>query len=162
MIEYRPCIVTETVYPSDGQQEIIERKKHNGLFHCWIKRTIINFKTEPYMAGGFVFRENNTNGEYLIGIVEYEDGIIHECLSNNIRFTDGMVEKFQKNKKDDWNKLTDDTDSYPEPYENVLFKTNDGRIYYGCCDTECKWEIELENENIRRIKDVVEWRKIQL
>lgn len=109
ILEYRHCIAIETVYPGTRTQGIVEKKKHNALFHLWAELKI-----------------------------------------------------FLKTKKDVWNKLTEDTDSYPETYENVLFKTSDGRIYYGCCDSECKWEIELDNENIMLIDDVVEWRKIEV
>lgn len=160
MPEYRPCIVTETVYPPHGPCGIIEQIKRKALFHRWIKRTIINFKIEPYMGENFAIRPYNTNGEYLIGIVEFEDGTIHEYLPEKIQFKDGKAEKNSKNKQDDWNKVTEDTDSYPEAYENILFKTRDGRIYYGCCDTECEWEIELENEISHKIKDVIAWRKL--
>ena len=141
-------------------KESLKAKKHKALFHRWIKRTIINFKTEPYIRENLVIRQNNTNDEYLIGIVEYEDGTIHERTPREIQFTDGQVEKNFKNKKDDWNKLTEDTDSYPEVYENVLFRTEDGRIYYGCCDTDCEWEIELGGERSYWIKNVIEWRKL--
>lgn len=154
MPEYRPCIVTETIYPSVRTQEIIESKKHNAMFHFWTERN--RFYQQPF--SGIYTQPNFMN--LTVAIVEYEDGTIHECLIPEIQFTDGKAEKISKNKKDDWNKLTDDTDSYPESYENVLFKTNDGRIYYGYCDTECEWEIELENEHIHRIKDVEEWRRI--
>lgn len=94
--------------------------------------------------------------------MEYEDGTIHEHLPQEIQFTDGMVENISKNKKDDWNELTEDTDSYPEVYQNVLFKTSDGRIYYGYFDVMLIWGIEIENEKFYKIKDVVEWKKVQL
>ena len=100
--------------------------------------------------------------ESTIAIVEYEDGTIHEHLPQEIQFTDGMVENISKNKKDDWNELTEDTDSYPEVYQNVLFKTSDGRIYYGYFDVMLIWGIEIENEKFYKIKDVVEWKKVQL
>lgn len=162
MPEYRLCIVTEIIEKKESskdtnwditnEHEIIE---HRALFHGWVKRVLthydfISLEKEKYIG----------NDEFLIAVVEYEDGTIHEHRPHEIQFTDGEVEKKFKNKKAGWNKITEDTDSYPESYENVLFRTNDGRIYYGYCDTECEWKIELENENIFRIKNVVEWRKV--
>lgn len=172
MPEYRPCIVRETIkkkvprenkncsgilWKFDIKDEIVE---HKALFHQWVKRISPHYETDYRGMGDWVSQKYIGNDEFLMAIVEYEDGTIHECLLSQIQFIDGKAEKFSKNKKDDWNKLTDDTDSYPEPYENVLFKTNDGRIYYGCCDTECEWEIELGNEHIHRIKDVKQWRRV--
>lgn len=154
MPEYRPCIITETIYPFVGTQGLIESKKHNAVFHFWTERQ--RFYQQPF--SGIYTQPSFMN--QTVAIVEYEDGTIHEHLPHEIQFTDGEVEKNFKNKKDGWNKLTEDTDSYPEAYENVLFRTSDGRIYYGCCDTECEWETELENENILRIKNVVDWRKL--
>lgn len=160
MTEYRQCIVTETIYPPYMEQGIIKRKEHKALFHQWLKKTCPSYEETPFGDGGWVVRKLIGNDEFLIAVVEYEDETIHEHLPHEIQFTDGEVEKNFKNKKDGWNKLTEDTDSYPEAYENVLFRTSDGRIYYGCFDTECEWETELENENILRIKNVVDWRKL--
>lgn len=167
MPEYRPCIVTETIEKKESSKDtklaiITEREiiKHRALFHEWVKRVFPHYDFMSCGSGDFVSQKCIGNDEFLIGVVEYEDGTIHECLPLKIQFTDGKAEEISKNKKDDWNKLTDDTDSYPESYENVLFKTNDGRIYYGCCDTECEWEIELENEHVHRIKDVKEWKRV--
>lgn len=157
MPEYRPCIVTETIYP---MPEMIKHKEHNALFHQWMRRTKPLYDESPFGDGGLIVRKYIGNDEYLIAIVEYEDGSIHEHLPHEIQFTDGMVENFEKNKKGNWNKLTDDTDSYPEIYEDVLFKTSDGRIYYGCCDVDLNWQIELENEKMYEIKNVIEWRNL--
>lgn len=155
-MEYRPCIVTETIYPCAGTQCTLENKKHVAVFHCWTERQ--RFYQQPF--SGIYTQPNFMN--QTIAIVEYEDGTIHEHLPPEIQFTDGMVEKISKNKKDSWNKLTEDTDSYPEIYENVLFKTSDGRIYYGCCGIDLDWSIEIEDGIVKIIKDVVEWKKVQL
>lgn len=154
MPEYRPCIVTETVYPSIGTQGRIENKKHNAIFHFWTERQ--RFYQQPF--SGIYAQPSFMN--QTVAIVEYEDGTIHEHLPQEIKFTDGMSEKIFKNKKDDWNKLTEDTDSYPEVYQNVLFKTSDGRIYYGYCDLMLIFGIEIENEKFYKIKDVVEWKNL--
>lgn len=156
ILEYRPCIATQTVYPGTGTQGFVENIKHNAVFHLWTERQIFCQQSPTVYYYGQPSITKQT-----VAIVEYEDGTIHEHLPREIQFTDGKAENFSKNKKGVWNKLTEDTDSYPETYENVLFKTSDGRIYYGCCDSECKWEIELDNENIMLIDDVVEWREIQ-
>ena len=156
ILEYRPCIVTETIYPCPGTQGMFKNKKHEAVFHCWTERQ--RFYQQPF--SGIYTQPNFMN--QTIAIVEYEDGMIHEHLPQEIQFTDGMVEKISKNKKDSWNKLTEDTDSYPEIYENVLFKTSDGRIYYGCCGIDLDWSIEIEEEIKKIIDDVVEWKKEQL
>lgn len=151
-MEYRPCIVTETIYPCAGTQCTLENKKHVAVFHCWTERQ--RFYRQPF--SGIYTQPNFMN--QTIAIVEYEDGTIHEHLPQEIQFTDGMVENISKNKKDDWNELTEETDSYPEEYQNVLFETSDGRIYYGYFDVMLIWGIEIENEKFYKIKDVVEWR----
>ena len=154
MPEYRPCIITETIYPFVGTQGLIESKKHNAVFHFWTERR--RFYSQPF--SGIYTQPSFMN--QTIAIVEYEDGTIHEHLPHEIRFTDGMSEKISKNKKDGWNKLTEDTNSYPETYEKVLFKTNEGIIYYGCCNTENEWKIELGGGQSYWIKNVIEWRKV--
>lgn len=155
-MEYRPCIVTETIYPCPGTQGMFKNKKHEAVFHCWTERQ--RFYQQPF--SGIYTQPNFMN--QTIAIVEYEDGTIHEHLPQEIQFTDGMVENISKNKKDSWNKLTEDTDSYPETYENVLFRTSDGRIYYGYFNVMLIWGIDIENEKFYEIKDVVEWKKVKL
>lgn len=156
ILEYRTCIATEAVYPGTRTHGFIENIKHNAVFHLWAERQIFCQQSPTVYYYGQPSITKQT-----VAIVEYEDGTIHEHLPREIQFTDGKAENFSKNKKDDWNKLTEDTDSYPETYENVLFKTSDGRIYYGCCGTDLDWSIEIENGIVKIIKDVVEWRKIQ-
>lgn len=99
MSEYRPCIITETIYPSNGEQGIIERKEHKSLFHQWIKRVSPSYEETPFGDGGWVARKLIGNDEFLIAVVEYEDGTIHEHLPQEIQFTDSMGEKISKNKK---------------------------------------------------------------
>lgn len=156
-MKYRPCIATERVrnlVPSQGTAHLLDIREetieHTALFHVW---SHISSTHAPVAFGQFGGQSSTP-----IGIVEYEDGTIHVHRPEDIRFTDGMAIK--KIQKDEWKKLTKDTDSYPESYKNVLFRTSDGRIYYGCCDTECEWEIELENESIFRIKDVIAWKEL--
>lgn len=162
MPEYRPCIATERktkCVPSkeptqrilDAKQDLIE---HKALFHYWSQKSWVY---SPVMIGEVGGQISST-----VAIVEYEDETIHEHLPQEIQFTDGKAEKISENKKDEWSKLTDDTDSYPEPYENILFKTSDGRIYYGFCDIDRDWQVDFGDEQAMLICDVVEWRKVQL
>lgn len=154
MPEYRPCIVTETIYPCVGTQGLTESKKHNAIFHFWTERH--RFYQQPF--SGIYTQPNFIN--LTVAIVEYEDGTIHECSLPQIQFTDGKAEEISKNKKDDWNKLTENMDSYPKMYENVLFKTNDDRIFYGCYGTDLDWSIGIEDGIIKIIKGVIEWRRV--
>ena len=95
-----------------------------------------------------------------VAIVEYEDGTIHEHLPSEIQFTDGVFEKFRKNKKDDWILLTEELNSYPEVNENILFRTIDGGVYYGIYGADLDWHIETEEGLVKTTKGVVMWRKI--
>lgn len=161
MSEYRPCIVTEYINklsPSESLTCRIEvnpkEVKRNAIFHHWSER----FWTigQSPMIGGYAGGQMSQT----FGIVEYEDGTIHEHTPNEIQFTDGMAEKFRKNKKGGWNIITESKDSYPKTNEHVLFKTKDGRIFYGICGLDLDWSIEIEEEIIKIIKDVVEWKEI--
>lgn len=93
MTEYRQCIVTETIYPPYMEQGIIKRKEHKALFHQWLKKTCPSYEEPPFGDGGWVVRKLIGNDEFLIAVVEYEDGTIHEHLPHEIQFTDGEVEK---------------------------------------------------------------------
>lgn len=164
MQEYRPCIVTENTYKFTQGDRInsllsskTEKILHNAVFHFWREEVRhyesqcpVNRYSQPISA------------TQLIAVVEYEDGTIHEHSPYEIQFTDGMVEKFRKNKKSGWNVLTESKDSYPKTNEHVLFKTKDGRIFYGICGADLDWSIDIEEGIIKRILDVVEWREIQL
>lgn len=161
MPEYRPCVVTEYVNklsPFDSLKSRVKAKpeevKHNAIFHRWSER----FWTigQSSMIGGYAGGQMSQT----VGIVEYEDGTIHEHMPNDIQFKDGMFEKFWENKKDDWILLTELLNSYPKTNEHVLFKTKDGRIFYGICGVDLDWSIEIKEEIIAIIKDVVAWREI--
>lgn len=162
MPEYRPCIATERkikcVSSKEPTQRILDSKQdlieHTALFHCWSQKSWVY---SPVMIGEVGGQISST-----VAIVEYEDGTIHEHLPQEVQFTDDKAEKISENKKDEWNNLRNIKEKYPEPYENVLFKTSDGRIYYGFRDMDHDWGIDLEDEQVMLIDDVVEWRKIQL
>lgn len=161
MPEYRPCVVTEYVNklsPSDSLKSRVKVKseevKHNAIFHHWSER----FWTigQSPMIGGYAGGQMSQT----VGIVEYEDGTIHEHLPNKIQFTDGMFEKFRENKKDGWTFLTEELDSYPKTNDYVLFRTIDGGVYYGNYGTDLYWYIETEEGLVKTTKGVVMWRKI--
>ncbi len=80
MGKLRPCIVK---IPELKVHEITIRKakERKGYFHKWSDRLIIG--------------KSPTDGEYAtekmyqtVGIVEYEDGTVHEHYPPEIRFTD--------------------------------------------------------------------------
>lgn len=160
MPEYRQCIVTETVYPLQGIQGMTDYKAHKALFHQWLKKTCPSYEETPFGDCGWIARKLIGNDEFLIAVVEYEDGTIHEHLPQEIQFTDGEAEKIFKNKKDRWIKLTKDADSYPEDFKDVIFRTGGGRIYIGFCNAGLEWNVNIENDKLYRIKDVVEWKEL--
>lgn len=156
----RPCVVTETISKLVMGDELCssllakdEKIEHKAIFHFWRERQ--RFYEQPY-AGRYTQPSCVTE---TVAIVEYEDGMVREHPAHEIRFTDGKAKEIWKDKSDSWNYITDDTDSYPERCENVLFKLSDGRIYYGCCNAWLEWKIEVNDEHTYRIEgDVVAWR----
>lgn len=159
MPEYRPCIVTETVkkkIPSKSTDHLIDIKRevvnHKALFHCWSERFWVY---QPLMIG-----ESAGQMSQIVGIVEYEDGTVHEYLPKEIQFTDGIAEKFSNDKKDDWHKIDEDSVDDPELFKRVLFKTRIGLIYYGYCDDDFNWTIQLDHGNVYFIQDVVAWKEL--
>jgi len=63
---YRPCYV----------------KKHKALFHRWEDKSWV-VAASPMVGGTPAGQIKMT-----IGIVEYEDGSVHECYPDEIRFCD--------------------------------------------------------------------------
>jgi hypothetical protein len=68
MTEIRKCIV----------------KGNLAGFHMWSDKSVI-VPPSPLMGG-----HNGGVRKFVVGIVEYEDGTIHECYPNEIRFIDGF------------------------------------------------------------------------
>lgn len=70
--ELRPCFV----------------KGKKALFHCW----------EPKMqvVGESMLRGGHSAGQLAVtvGIVEYDDGTVHECYPYEIRFCDDKVKEY--------------------------------------------------------------------
>lgn len=90
--ELRPCIVRELIQRarySDGKERESEKYKDvKALFHQW---SVIQSVMEPSWAMG-----GHPGGQiqYTVGIVEYEDGTIHECYPLNIKFIDGKINEY--------------------------------------------------------------------
>lgn len=72
--EYRPCIVTD--------------KKHTqkALFHRWEDFATTRDAILTYQAPGQI--------RQTFGIVEYEDGTVHRCYPENIRFCDNKLKEY--------------------------------------------------------------------
>lgn len=66
---YRTCVV----------------KNKNALFHCWQDKAWV-VGASPMIGGTPAGQMRMT-----LGIIEYEDGTIHECYPDEIRFTDGLT-----------------------------------------------------------------------
>lgn len=68
----RPCLV-------NGEK---------ALFHAWSNKSQI---VDPSpMIGG----HNGGVLEYTVGIIEYEDGQVCECMPNQIKFIDSKMEQY--------------------------------------------------------------------
>lgn len=87
-VEYRPCVVKVQTGErmKTGRERVNE--EHSALFHCW---------SERYWTTAALFT-NEVPGQHAhtVGIVEYEDGSIHEHDPREIQFTDGKVKKVLK------------------------------------------------------------------
>lgn len=70
--ELRPCLVNDK----------------RALFHKWSDKSKI-IKPSPFRGGdqGGVLM-------YTVGIVEYEDGQVCECMPNQIKFIDSKMEQY--------------------------------------------------------------------
>lgn len=85
--KYRPCIVktgeiTDTWKTISGKSVTIiikEAEEHKALFHCWSHK----FWTVDQISK-------------IVGIVEYEDGSIHEVYPSEIRFVDNKAKAYME------------------------------------------------------------------
>ena len=91
--QYRPCIVTEIIYPPYGEQGIIEHKEHKALFHGWVKRILPYYEIKSVGMYDFISKKYIGNDEILIAVVEYKDGTIHEHSMQEIQFTNSKEAK---------------------------------------------------------------------
>lgn len=82
MSDLRPCIVRTKREINSGTNHILqfEIMEHKGHFHKWYDR----FWTTPAIMIGDVGGQMSQ----CFGVVEYEDGSIHEHLPEEIQFTD--------------------------------------------------------------------------
>lgn len=99
-IDYRPCIVHIPAVTKprrrhtrgtacDTYQEVIEPEKDiKALFHCW------SYRSE--LVGESPLRGGHPGGQIsaTFGLVEYEDGTMHEIEPQNIRFVDGKINQY--------------------------------------------------------------------
>lgn len=98
-IDYRPCMIHIPVVKKprrhtlgvgcDIYQEVIEPEKDvKALFHCW------SYRSE--LVGESPLRGGHPGGQIsdTFGLVEYEDGTMHEVKPQNIRFVDGKINEY--------------------------------------------------------------------
>ncbi len=95
-IDYRPCIVhipavTQNLKNMNGKvttKIIKEKQEFKGLFHCWSHRS--------ELVGESPLRDGHPGGQIsaTFGLVEYEDGTMHEIEPQNIRFVDGIMKEY--------------------------------------------------------------------
>lgn len=98
-IDYRPCIVHIPAVTKprrhtfgvgcDTYQEIVEPEKDiKALFHCW------SYRSE--LVGESLVRGGHPGGQIsaTFGLVEYEDGTMHEVEPQNIQFVDGRINQY--------------------------------------------------------------------
>lgn len=72
--ELRPCIVREIVENiSDDGDVGVSFRTHNGFFHRWYESSM---------------EKNGSKINHIFGIVEYEDGTVHNHYPSEIQFTD--------------------------------------------------------------------------
>mgnify|MGYP005762252109 FL=1 len=65
-----------------------QRKDVKALFHCWSHKSEV--VGESTLCGG------HSGGQIsaTFGLVEYEDGTMHEVEPHNIRFVDGRINEY--------------------------------------------------------------------
>lgn len=73
----------------------------------------------------------------------------------------GTVKECQKSReRQTWNIITEDVDSYPECFKNVLVEDEYGDKNIAYCDTEFDWFISNCENSIKLIGEVVKWIEI--
>lgn len=94
-IDYRPCIVHVPAVMKTRRidrnihREISEPEKYiKALFHCWSHHS--------ELVGESPLRGGHPGGQIsaTFGLVEYEDGTMHEVEPQNIRFVDGRINQY--------------------------------------------------------------------
>ena len=96
-IDYRPCIVhipeqREYFYENRKRKYKVKKSSEDvkAVFHCW------NHHSELYDASPMNGGHPGGGGQVseIFGIVEYEDGTVHEVKPRNIRFVDNLINEF--------------------------------------------------------------------
>lgn len=74
-----------------------------------------------------------------------------------------LINEMENEQADDWKELTEDGDSYPEPYTAVFAEDEEGAQYVASCDTEFKWYVSLGEEThyIPDYIEIVRWRPVE-
>lgn len=84
MENLRPCIVRIKKDKNQGRNHIreIEIEEHKGYFHKW--SDVFWTIGESHLVGGYSAGQMSQT----FGIVEYEDGTVHQHYPYEIQFTD--------------------------------------------------------------------------
>lgn len=87
---FRPCIVIDDQRGRIADGTIVgDIIKHKALFHFWSEKH--SFLNNNVYAGAYAQPSHTIQP---IGIVEYEDGSVHEFSPTCIRFVDGKVKDY--------------------------------------------------------------------
>ena len=96
-IEYRPCIVhipeERKCFYANGKREYRVKKPSEdvkALFHLWAVKRTPHYEIKSPVKG-FLNPSFEGFDEYIVAIVEYEDGTIHEVEPMQIRFVDNAM-----------------------------------------------------------------------
>lgn len=86
--EYRPCIVRVKTGIKTKNGRNCQYEEHRALFHFWSDRY--------WTTAALFVNEAPGQQSHTVGIVEYEDGTIHEHYPLEIQFTDGKAKEALK------------------------------------------------------------------
>lgn len=93
--QLRPCVVTIPEKGRDYESAVVrEAKKHNALFHCW-HESFWTIGESPFVGGPSAGQMSA-----LSGVVEYEDGTVHQVNAEWIQFIDGLINDFDFSESD--------------------------------------------------------------
>lgn len=93
--ELRPCIVTLENH-SYSYRDIngeIKNKKIKALFHCWKTVKYPYFETHS-LSHGFVSECFKGFNKKIVGIIEDENGNVHEVETWQIKFVDNKIRDY--------------------------------------------------------------------
>lgn len=96
-VEYRPCVVKVQFNSrvKGGDKSRVE--EHSAIFHCWSDRS--------WTTAALFSNEVPGQQAHTVGIVEYEDGSIHEHDPQEIRFLDGRAKEILKEKAESHSRI---------------------------------------------------------